>query len=74
LIEVPADSDLRGHALEARRLMIEGMRGVVPDVAVEVAFAASQRWYKDAEAVFDGEGRLLPWSPGHAKGKAPTGT
>jgi hypothetical protein len=74
LIEVPAGSDLRGHALEVRRLMIEGMRAVVPDVAVEVAFAASERWYKDAKAVFDGEGRLLPWSPGYGEEKAPTGT
>ena len=39
-IEVPAGSDLRWHAAEIRRLMIEGMAEVVPDVRVEVECVA----------------------------------
>lgn len=64
LIEVPADSDLKQHADEVRRIMIEAMREVVPDVQIKVACAASDRWYKAAEAVYDPiDGRLLLWTP-----------
>jgi DNA polymerase I-like protein with 3'-5' exonuclease and polymerase domains len=64
LVEVPADSNLRWHAERIRRLLIEGMRQVVPDVHVDVSYAATARWYKDAEAVFGGRPKkLLLWSP-----------
>ena len=64
LIEVPSDSDLKQHAERICSLMIEGMRAVVPDIRVEVSFAATDRWYKDAEAVFDeAHKRLLLWQP-----------
>ncbi len=63
IIEVPADSDLRQHAETIRRLMIEGMREVVPDVRIDVDYAAAARWYKSAKEVSDAEGRLLPWKP-----------
>lgn len=64
LVEVPAKSDLKRHAERVRRLMIKGMRFVVPNVRVDVSYAATDRWYKDAEAVFDKSGKkLLLWSP-----------
>jgi len=64
LIEVPSDADLMRHALEIRRLMLDGMKAVVPDVKVDVSFAATDRWYKDAVAVYDATGeQLLLWSP-----------
>jgi hypothetical protein len=48
--------------------MIAAMKEVVPDVAVDVSVAAADRWYKDAEAVYDPEGkRLLLWRPRPAK-------
>jgi len=63
LIEVPADSNFKEHAEFIRELMIEGMKLVVPDVKIAVEYAASKRWHKSAEAVFDGEGNLVPWEP-----------
>lgn len=64
LIEVPADSDLLRHAKKIRRLMIAGMQAVIPNMKVEVSYAASERWYKDAEAVFDkSKKQLLLWQP-----------
>ena len=61
LLEVPEDSDLKQHAEAIRRLMIEGMREVVPDVRIEVKYAASRQWHKKAKAIFDAAGRLIPW-------------
>jgi hypothetical protein len=62
LIEVPAGSNLKCHAERIRRLMIQGMQMVVPDVYVDVKYAATDRWHKDAQAVFDNSGkRLLVW-------------
>ena len=64
LVEVPADADLMAKAQDIRRLMIEGMKAVVPDVNVDVSFAATDRWYKDAEAVYGSSGKvLLLWRP-----------
>ena len=64
LVEVPAGSDLKQHAETVRGLMVKGMKAVVPDVTVGVKFAATDRWYKDAEAVFDRKGKkLLLWQP-----------
>lgn len=63
LIEVPSNSDLDHHASEIRRLMIDGMQAVVPDVRIDVSLAASERWHKDAEAVYDNSGRLRLWQP-----------
>jgi hypothetical protein len=63
LVEVPADADLTGAAESIRRLMIEGMREVVPDVRVDVTYAATDRWYKEAEAKLDPAGRLVLWRP-----------
>jgi hypothetical protein len=64
LVEVPADSGLKKHAEEIRRLMIAGMKTVVPDIHVDVKYAATDRWYKDAEACLDKKSkRLLLWHP-----------
>jgi len=64
LIEVPADSDLKAQAEQIREHMIRGMKEVVPDVRVDVSYAATKRWYKDAEAEWDEKGkRLLLWHP-----------
>ena len=45
-------------------MMIEGMKAVVPDVNVDVSFAATDRWYKNAEEKYDSSGKvLLIWRP-----------
>ena len=48
---------------EVRRLMIQGMTEVVPDVRVEVECVAATVWSKEAKVVRDAEGRLRAWSP-----------
>jgi hypothetical protein len=63
LVEVPAGSNLKGHAENIRDLMIHGMEQVVPDVRIDVEYEASSRWYKGAKAVYDDDGNLLPWEP-----------
>jgi DNA polymerase I-like protein with 3'-5' exonuclease and polymerase domains len=63
LIEVPADSDLKAHADQISGIMISAMHEVVPDVAVGVSVAATDRWYKDAEASYDADGKLILWQP-----------
>jgi len=63
LVEVPTDSDLRCHAETIRRIMIEAMHEVVPDVRIDVEYAAMDRWQKKAKAVYGDRGQLVPWSP-----------
>ena len=63
LVEVPADSDLTHHAGHIERLMIEGMREVVPDIRIDVESVATTVWSKGAKDVHDDRGRLIAWSP-----------
>ncbi len=66
LIEIPIGSSRHRmrQAQKIRQHMIAGMREVVPDVRVEVSYAAAVRWYKDAEAVIDSTGKKLElWTP-----------
>jgi hypothetical protein len=51
--------------------MIEGMREVVPDVQIDVDYAAAARWYKSAKEVSGAEGRLLLWEPAEVNENAP---
>jgi DNA polymerase I len=44
-------------------LMIEAMRTCTPRVKVKAEPALMRYWYKDAKAVFDDKGRLVPWEP-----------
>jgi DNA polymerase I-like protein with 3'-5' exonuclease and polymerase domains len=62
LIEVPEDSNLKEHAGRIEKLMIQGMRLVVPDVAIRVEYSASDRWSKSAKKKVDRQGRLLVYS------------
>ncbi len=59
LVEVPAGGDLTTHAGRIQTLMVDGMRAVLPDVAVGVEYAATTRWAKGAKATFDEAGRLV---------------
>jgi hypothetical protein len=44
--------------------VIEGMRAVVPDVSVNVEYAACDRWYKKAKPDFSPDGNALQlWQP-----------
>jgi DNA polymerase I-like protein with 3'-5' exonuclease and polymerase domains len=66
LVEIPqcSPSERMRHARSIREHMIAGMQEVVPDVRIDVSFAASDRWYKDAELKYgDSEQELLLWTP-----------
>ncbi len=66
LIEIPKSTprERMAYARRIRDHMIEGMREVVPDIRIDVRFAASDRWYTDAEAVETADGEELQlWSP-----------
>lgn len=63
LVEVPADADLRHHAEAIRAIMIAAMHEVVPDVRIDVEFAAMDRWQKEAKEVTGPGGSLEVWRP-----------
>lgn len=62
LAEVPRQI-ASGAAKEISRLMIQGMSEYIPDIPITCEPALMDRWYKDAEPVWDEEGNLLLWSP-----------
>ena len=61
LVEVPERADCREAADDISRIMVESMRLVCPDVAIRTEYAVMRRWSKDAKAVYDKDGRLLPY-------------
>lgn len=63
LIEVPEDENLGEHAETIRHHMIAGMKQVLPDLRVEVEYAATDRWYKGAKPSFNDHGDLCLWQP-----------
>jgi hypothetical protein len=62
LLEIPL-SKLHDGAYRQAAVMVEQMKTVVPDVAIKVEPAAMLFWDKEAEAVHDENGKLIPWQP-----------
>jgi hypothetical protein len=63
LIELPLDAD---HAAEARRIdkiMCDAMQEFTGNVPIKCEYALMDRWYKQAEPVYDNEEKLLAWKP-----------
>jgi len=48
---------------ELARIMVDTMKKYVPDVKVSASPALMTCWSKDAIAIIDDSGRLIPWSP-----------
>lgn len=63
LIEIPHDDLFQARVAEVERIMQEAMREILPDVKVGTEPAASERWFKQAEPVYDDENNLMPWQP-----------
>lgn len=60
ILEVPEER--LDAAAKRLALLMEGALGIIlPDVPVRTSVSAMRRWYKDAEAVYDAAGRLIPW-------------
>jgi DNA polymerase-1 len=62
LLEI-ALAELHQKVLQARRIMEEAMATVIPDVKIGTEATAMLRWCKGAEALYDAQGRLVPWAP-----------
>ena len=65
IIDIPEVSTKHVHDAAQRQaaVMIQGMKSVVPDVAIKAEPALMRYWYKQAEPVFNDEGLLVPWEP-----------
>ena len=71
----------RGHAIQVRVYAEDPAREFkpssglltevkLPDVRVEVEYAATDRWRKGAKAAYDARGRLVVWAPDSPAGAA----
>lgn len=62
IVEVPEEI---GHecAMEVGRLMRLGAEPFIPDVPATCTPCLATCWSKEAEAVYDENGRLVPWKP-----------
>jgi DNA polymerase I-like protein with 3'-5' exonuclease and polymerase domains len=65
IIDIPDIGTQFVHDAATRQaaVMIEGMKSVVPDVAIKAEPALMRYWYKKAEPVFNDAGLLVPWEP-----------
>ena len=45
------------------KLMVQAANDIMPNMFIRAEPAAMLRWCKDAEPVFDEEGKLIPWTP-----------
>ncbi len=63
LIELPRSANHTEEARRIDRILCESMRQLTGSIPVACEYALSDRWYKQAEAVFDEQGRLCLWNP-----------
>lgn len=63
LIELPVDSDHTEEAFRIDRILCESMERLSGSVPISCEYALSERWYKEAEAVFDDRKKLRLWKP-----------
>lgn len=63
VIELPIESDHTTQAEEIDQILCESMAGLTGTIPIACEYSLSDRWYKQAEAVFDEAGKLRLWSP-----------
>jgi DNA polymerase I-like protein with 3'-5' exonuclease and polymerase domains len=63
IIELPADADHTAQARHIERICCGSMQQLVGSIPVECEYALAERWYKQAAAVWDADGKLIPWQP-----------
>lgn len=61
--EVVDDELAHDRVLRVGQIMVDQMRHITPDVEPRFGPALMRRWDKRAEAVYDANGRLVPWEP-----------
>ena len=63
VIELPEAGNYADEARRIEHILCESMTDVLQsDIPITVEFAVAERWYKQAEAVWE-DGRLVPWEP-----------
>ena len=63
VIEIPRLDDWTAAAKDIERICCQAMQPLVGDIPVTCEYALMERWYKQAAAVFDSDGRLQIWRP-----------
>jgi DNA polymerase I-like protein with 3'-5' exonuclease and polymerase domains len=63
VIELPVDADHTQEAQRINAICCGSMQQVVGDIPIACEFSLSDRWYKQATAVWDSGGNLIPWNP-----------
>ncbi len=61
LVEVAECEDYSQSADDISRIMVAAMRQVCPDVEIRTEYAVMRRWDKAAKALYDAQGRLIPF-------------
>lgn len=64
IIELNRIENIDEAAADISRICSESMQPFVPGIPVPCEYALTERWHKNAEAVFDDAGRLQVWYPG----------
>jgi DNA polymerase-1 len=62
IVEAPREQAAEA-AVELERVMVEIYQRYTPDVLITADAHLMDRWSKDAEAVHDERGKLVPWQP-----------
>ncbi len=65
ILETPLTADLTAACHELERLMVEGAKKYLPDVAIKAPPLAMSVWSKKAELVRNEKGEIIPWKPKH---------
>lgn len=63
LFEVPECETTHEMCYEVGKIMEDSFKIVTPDVACKAQPVLMRKWNKEAEPVFDKNGRLIPWEP-----------
>lgn len=63
IMEHPARDAAERGQIQAD-IMVNTMQTVCPDVKIGASPALMRAWFKNADAVYDERGRLIPWEPG----------
>jgi DNA polymerase I-like protein with 3'-5' exonuclease and polymerase domains len=63
VIELPVDADHAAQAQHIDHICCQAMQQLVGDIPIACEYALADRWYKQAAAVWDTAGNLIPWQP-----------
>lgn len=66
ILEIPDDDRKEERAQRLSQVMVESMQRVMPDMKIKADPLLMDRWWKQAEPVYDANGRLVIWRPGVA--------